>query len=177
MKKYNILLDLDQTLIASEQVGKISTRSLANYKKMFESHTMPGEYVIFARPHLQSFLDFLFANFNVSVWTAASKDYALFIIEKFILIKPERKLDFFFYSYHTNLALKEHSKLKDISMLWRVFKLQNYNFKNTYIIDDNENVYEAQPKNTIRIKEFNYDSVSKEDGEFARIRLFLEKLR
>ena len=42
-----------------------------------------GHYKVFERPGLQEFLDYLFANFNVSVWTAASKSYALFIIDKY----------------------------------------------------------------------------------------------
>ena len=84
MKKYNILLDLDQTLIASEQVGKISTRSLANYKKMFESHTMPGEYVIFARPHLQSFLDFLFGHVSKIILTIFTSFKRLFLAQHFL---------------------------------------------------------------------------------------------
>ena len=177
MKRYNILLDLDQTLIASEQVGKMSQSAIDRYGKKFDYAVFPGQYVIFARPHLQSFLDFLFANFNVSVWTAASKEYALFIIEKFILIKPERKLDFFFYLYHTNMSLKNSSKIKDLSMLWNVFDLKKYTSRNTYIIDDNSQVYEAQPKNTIRINAFDYDSEDASgDSELQRIRLFLEKI-
>lgn len=178
MKKYNILLDLDQTLIASEALSEMSKSAIDRYGKKFDYHIFPGQYVIFARPHLQSFLDFLFANFNVSVWTAASKEYALFIIEKFILTKPDRKLDFFFYLYHTKMSMKNSSKIKDLSMLWDMFELKHYTPRNTYIIDDNSQVYDAQPKNTIRIKAFDYDAEdASRDSELQRIRLFLEKIQ
>ena len=51
---------------------------------------MDGTYIICERPHLSDFMDWLFKNFNVSVWTAASKDYALFIIK--ILYYVEKKI-------------------------------------------------------------------------------------
>lgn len=171
----NILLDLDQTLIASEYLDKFDASTHKSALKKFNHKMLDKEFIIFERPHLQEFLDFLFANFNVSVWTAASKDYAMFIIENFILTKPNRHIDFFFYSYHTNIAIKESKKLKDLSMLWKMFKLTNYNTRNTFIIDDNELVYEAQPNNTIRISEFNYDNPSP-DTELLRIKQLLKKL-
>jgi hypothetical protein len=55
---------------------------------------MENYYIIFERPGLQQFLTFLFKNFNVSIWTAASKDYALFIIDKIIIAgNKNRKID------------------------------------------------------------------------------------
>lgn len=177
MPKINILLDLDQTLIASEYLDKFDEKKHANALRNFKHKFMGKEFVIFARPHLEEFLDFLFANFNVSVWTAASRDYGLFIVENFILTKPNRQIDFFFYSYHTNMAIKSAKKLKDLSMLWNTFKLTNYNSSNTFIVDDNENVYEAQPSNTIRIKEFNYeDPDARSDSEFQRIKKLLQTI-
>lgn len=176
MTKHNILLDLDQTLIASEQVAEFKKDPNRDmYMKTYEFDVMPNAYIIFARPHLQEFLDFLFKNFNVSVWTAASREYAIFIIEKFILIKPDRKLDFFFYSYHTNLAMKESKKIKDLTMIWKKFNLKNYNSNNTYIIDDNDDVYNAQQKNTIKIIPFEYTDSGK-DRELGRITKLLQKL-
>jgi TFIIF-interacting CTD phosphatase-like protein len=178
MNRYNILLDLDQTLIASVNIDEVKKdQNNQLYLQTYEFAVMPGYYIIFARPHLQEFLDFLFKHFNVSVWTAASREYAMFIVEKFILTKPDRKLDFFFYSYHTNLAIKESKKLKDITMIWRKFDVKNYNSKNTYIIDDNDDVYTAQPKNTIQIRPFNHDeSRSFRDREFTRIIKILQKI-
>jgi TFIIF-interacting CTD phosphatase-like protein len=178
MKRYNILLDLDQTLISSENIDEFKKDSNNElFLNKYDVAVMQKFYVIFARPHLQEFLDFLFKYFNVSVWTAASREYAIFIVDNFILVKPNRKLDFFFYSYHTNMAIKESNKLKDLSMIWRKFDIKNYNSRNTYIIDDNDDVYNAQPKNTIRIKPFNYnDTKSFKDREFGRITKSLQQL-
>ena len=62
-------------------------------------------------------------------------------------------------------------------MIWNMFKLSNYNVNNTFIIDDNERVYNDQPDNTIRIKEFNYDDPSSfTDSELPRIKRLLQRL-
>ena len=97
VKKFNIVLDLDQTLISSEDLKDF----VPDQKKMshFKHAKMDNSYITFERPHLQEFLDFLFKNYNVSIWTAATKNYALFIINKFIR-KRGRNIDFIFFSYH-----------------------------------------------------------------------------
>jgi TFIIF-interacting CTD phosphatase-like protein len=175
----NILLDLDNTIISSLSS---SEERKGHKKKMskFVWENMDGEYKVFERPGLQSFLDFLFANFNVSVWTAASKSYALFIIDNFILIKPERKLDYIFFSYHCKESRKKQSTQKKLEMLWNRYNLKGrnyYNKDNTLIIDDHPEVFEAQPENCIRIKPFEFrDRKSYDDDDLIRIKLELEKL-
>ena len=68
-------------------------------------------YIIFERPGLQQFLTFLFKYFNVSIWTAASKDYALFIIDKIIIAgNKDRKIDYVFFSYHCGISKKIKKK-------------------------------------------------------------------
>ena len=80
--KPNIILDLDQTLISAEVSEEHNFKKYEMKSKLFDYKDMDGYYIVYERPGLQKFLDYLFENFNVSIWTAASKDYALFIIEK-----------------------------------------------------------------------------------------------
>jgi TFIIF-interacting CTD phosphatase-like protein len=174
----NIILDLDQTIISSEYHDRFNERLYASKMKRLHHLRMPGEFVIFQRPHLQEFLDYIFKNFNVSVWTAASRDYGLYIVENFILTKPERHIDFFFYSYHCNFCMKTENKLKPLNVLWDTFGLINYNQNNTMIIDDNWDVYKTQPKNTFMIKEFKYDDPdSEKDDELAKLIVLLKKYK
>ena len=78
----HVILDLDQTIISAETPKEIDLTGQDKIKaKKFTFHDMDNYYIVFERPGLQKFLDFLFANFSVSVWTAASKDYAAFIIK------------------------------------------------------------------------------------------------
>ena len=82
--KSNIILDLDQTVISAEASEELDFKKYQEKSKLFRSDNMDGYYMVYSRPYLQEFLDYIFKNFNVSIWTAASKDYALFIIEKII---------------------------------------------------------------------------------------------
>ena len=76
-KKGHIILDLDQTLISAEPSEEYNFAKNREKSKKFVFHDMDGYYVVFERPGLQSFLTYLFDNFNVSIWTAASKRYSL----------------------------------------------------------------------------------------------------
>jgi len=151
-KKLNVILDLDSTLInAVENRDKIKVPS--------DSGLLYKDWIpffrIYERPYLQEFLDYLFDNFNVSVFTAADKDYALFIVDKFVLNKnPKRKLDFFFFRYHVELSNKHYSGVKDLRLIWDLFKIYGFYPCNTLIIDDLNLVEKTNPYNTIPIKAF-----------------------
>src|SRR3990167_1255303 len=93
-KKYNLLLDLDQTLIYSIPTEEFNFDRDQGKLEKLSFYSMEGLYIVVERPYVQEFLDYIFQHFNVSVWTAATKDYASSIIKNVILTKPERKLDF-----------------------------------------------------------------------------------
>jgi TFIIF-interacting CTD phosphatase-like protein len=175
-KKFaNILLDLDQTLISAEpcEEFKFNNKENKEKSKKFNFYNMDSYYIIFERPGLQEFLDFLFDNFNVSIWTAASKDYALFVIDK-IILNPDndkyklkkRKLDYIFFSYHCNVSKRIYNNTKDLNMLWDIYKLTGYKNYNTVILDDYDEVYKCQPDNCIRAIPFEYNQKDSENDNF-----------
>lgn len=166
-KRIHILLDLDNTLISS--ISKEEEEEMLKPRmKLFTWKEMEGYYKIFERPGLQEFLDFLFENFNVSVWTAASKSYALFIIENFILVKKNRRLQYIFFSHHCKHSKKIKRTQKSIEMLVDEYKLEEFG-KNTYILDDHPEVFDAQPNKCLHIKAFEFtDRKSFEDNELEQ---------
>lgn len=167
--KMNFLLDLDQTLISAESTKKYNFKKNKEKAKKFKFYDMDGYYIVFERPYLQEFLDYLFANFNVSVWTAASKDYALFIIDKILLQnKSNRKLDWVFFSYHCDLSRKIKSGSKNLSVLWEKYKIENYNKDNTVILDDYDEVYNTQKNNCIIAKQFEFEDDNSESDSFLK---------
>lgn len=170
IKKPYLILDLDQTLISGEPMEDLDLRKYKNKSKLFDSANMDGYYMIYSRPYLQEFLDYVFKNFNVTVWTAASKDYALFIIEKIILKdKPERKLDFIFFSYHCELSKRLKKYTKSLCMLWDTYKLLGYTEKNTVIIDDFvADVHKCQPNNCIIAPPFEFTKPDSEKDTFLK---------
>lgn len=156
---HNIILDLDETLISAIDVEemKASKTMNQNYKlrhKLFKCHKMDHEYIITERPGVQDFLDFIFKNFKVSVWTAASKEYALFVIEHVILTKPNRKLDYICFSYHCDLSRKRTGCIKQLNN--QFYHFPQYNPDNTLIIDDNQNVLTKQLGGVEPIKPFDF---------------------
>ena len=60
---------------------------------------------------------------------------------------------------------------KDLSLLYKIFKLKGFSKKNTLIIDDLDEIYNFQPENCINIKEFNIlDEGSENDDELLKIK-------
>lgn len=180
-EKPNIFLDLDQTLISAESTSsdEFDWKKYRKKTKKIKYKNMEGYYIVFERPGLQNFLDFLFSNFNVSVWTAASKDYALFIIEKIILRgKKERSIDWVFFSYHCDISKNIKSGTKDLRIIWENYKIPNYNKNNTVIIDDYDEVYTTQPDNCIIAFPFEFtDSNSENDDFLLKIQPELLKMK
>lgn len=166
--KPSILLDLDQTLISAEASDEINFSKYKHKKDKFRVDDMDGYYMVYSRPHLQEFLDYLFKNFNVTVWTAASKDYALFIVDKIILNnQPERKLDFIFFSYHCDLSKKNKKYSKELCMLWDIHKIPGYSYKDTVILDDYKaDVHKCQPNNCIIAHPFEFTKEGSENDKF-----------
>lgn len=157
MHRHNIFLDLDNTIICSEEFTPKMRQLIIDSN--YSDFDFIDSYVTVARPHLQFFLDFLFDNFNVGIWTAASKRYASFIFERFIhRYDQQRNLRLLLYNVHCDLSVQKTSKTKSLCMLWdhwEQLKPLNFSQENTYIIDDLKEVYSCQPENCFRIKQFN----------------------
>lgn len=170
INKPSILLDLDQTLISAEADEEYDFRKYRNKARLFNFEDMDGYYIIFERPYLQEFLDYLFENFNVSIWTAASKDYALFIIDKFIINRnyPDRKLDFIFFSYHCDISKRHKNGSKDLSMIWDVYKMEGYDRNKIFILDDFDEVYNTQPNRCIIAEPFEFQEEGSENDRFLK---------
>jgi hypothetical protein len=167
---YNLILDLDQTLISAEASEELDFNKYKKKSELFRSDDMDGYYMVYSRPYLQEFLDYAFKNFNVTIWTAASKDYALFIIEKIILDKrPERKLDFIFFSYHCDWSKSNNKHTKYLRMLWDTHKLEGYSEKNTIILDDyKDDVHICQPNNCVIAPPFEFVKDGSENDTFLK---------
>lgn len=168
--KPSIILDLDQTIISAEPTEDHDFEKYKKKSEQFRSDDMDGYYMVYSRPYLQEFLDYLFKNFNVTIWTAASKDYALFIIEKIIINnRPDRKLDFIFFSYHCDLSKKMKKYSKELCMLWDIHKLPGYSEKDTIIIDDfKSDVHKCQPNNCIIAPPFEFTEEGSENDTFLK---------
>jgi TFIIF-interacting CTD phosphatase-like protein len=171
-----IVLDLDQTVISSEILRKscaeegdkiYDIEANREKSKLFRYQNMEGLYVIFERPHLQEFLDFLFTHFRVGIWTAASQDYANFIVKNIIIgDNTNRKLDFFMCSYHGEKSSDMYKGPKDLDMIVDLYKLPGSYKAQIVIVDDYGEVYKVQPRNCILAKEFCYFNLGSDKDDF-----------
>ena len=158
MEPPRIYLDLDNTLLHAiptrlfhkKYKDRASKRKIAEALSNIKVYDMKDDdesyYLVFERPGLQPFLDHLFSNFTVCVWTAATKDYAAFIIDKILLSKEDRKLDHVFVQYHCKKSKKRYGKRhpKELKMLIDHYKIPNMNSRNCVIIDDHPDVKSQQ---------------------------------
>lgn len=173
-KKPYLFLDLDETLISAKspkELKKLSKKiGKDNFKlkeDKFNKHDMEGYYNIYERPYLQEFLDEIFSKYNVSVWTAASMDYALFICEN-IIEQNDRKLYLKLFDFHCDLAEEEEKGMKNLKMLWNNNicltnpKSELISEKNSLILDDHKNVSKTNKKNCVEISKFEFE---KKDSE------------
>jgi hypothetical protein len=169
MTKINILLDIDNTLLCSQDISSfniVEERNKTKYNKL-EKHTIKGYYEVFERPYLKEFLTFIFKNFNVFIWTAASDEYAEFVITN--IIKNKKKIKSVLHSEHCDKSSK-YSKtrsIKDLSLLWDgrnklgldegIIKM--FRKDNTIILDDyKEEVYIKNKSNCILAPAFDYEN-------------------
>ena len=166
--KKGIVLDLDSTIISSLNAGEQTPNENLVYYTMYDDEETKKDklYYVHSRPHLQEFLDFIFSRYNVGVWTAASKDYAISIVQHVILHKPERKLEFLLFNQHAQCT--NSSCPKDLRLVFE--KFQGFPANNTYIIDDYNEVFAPQLENAYPIKPFEADEAdSHKDTELITL--------
>lgn len=159
----HVLLDLDETIICSTHSEfPLETENYERVKHL--THYTNEPFTIFERPHLQDFLDYLFSHYKVSVFTASSKDYCLFIIDKFLLNKPERNIEFVFFSYHCEISEKRYAGNNKRLNILKDFDLQDtFPLDSVVLIDDRQDWAIEQPDLVINVKPFNIEEPDSEN--------------
>lgn len=171
----NVVLDLDNTIIYSIPCKKIKNTDIL---KKFKYHKIENDYFVFERPHLQSFLTWLFKNFNVMVWSSGSPKYVDFITKN-IIEKKGRKLEYILNSSDCDDSLRyfKENNMKKLEMLWNIKDLEGYGPYNTLIIDDLLNVIRTNPLNSIKIKSFIAKENFLEDQELKKMKTKLIEVK
>jgi TFIIF-interacting CTD phosphatase-like protein len=146
-KLEHIILDLDETLIAS----KIDEKTERITK-------------IIPRPHLGQFLNFLFKEFkSVSIWSAGRKEYVHTVLSKiskdknFRFVYTQDECDFKSVFPKGGIYNSRHTDYKILTLkkLIKVFKKYKDMSKfNTIIIDDKDETFQENPDNAIHINGF-----------------------
>jgi TFIIF-interacting CTD phosphatase-like protein len=158
-----VVLDLDNTLIYSIPMIKGFPKKFTkkkSYLNQMNTHKMNDDFIVFERPGLQKFLSWLFKNFNVIVWSAASPDYVEFIVKN-IIEKKNRKVEYVLNSENCQDSQRifGDKHIKNLKLLWDVHDLP-LGPHTTLIIDDLKMVKGIQPHNALQIKSFNTNKIT-----------------
>ena len=150
-KNTNIILDIDNTLVhAVHKCLQAKTIVKGNYEQYVDDN-----FVIYYRPNLQKFLNYVFKYYNVAIWSAGSKEYVEYITEKVITdYDKNRKLDFVFSweECKDSMNIYNDTCFKNLKYIWNNDSLpvfRYYNTHNTILIDDLFHTFITQQKNTI----------------------------
>ena len=170
-KKLNIILDLDECLIHFIQDGirEENYKKFSSYKKQlkqqgFESYAFKFKFdgakkysytVGFIRPHLQTFITYLFKHYNVSVWSNGCYTYVDKICDIIFTKSQRKKLKIIFGARGTlngNIFVydiknkkkvydfeRHNNWIKDLSYLFKTKPYSTiFNKDNTILIDDSQ---------------------------------------
>lgn len=177
----NIYLDLDETLIHSipfNDYDELDSTRREKLQNTFDYNDMEDEFRVFSRPGLYDFLFFLSNNsdkFTINVWTAATRDYADFIIMNILQKKFAVPIRYRLHRSHVNWSQNNMSSPKDLRTLWKKYMIKGHCECNTVIIDDLKDVVKSNNYYSIRINPFVADP-TKTDKELYRIREELKEL-
>jgi len=126
--KPNILLDLDNTLVYAIVPHKIY-KYPSMVKHLFE------DVLILERPYLKEFLQTLNKYYNISVWTAAKRDYAEFIVSQ-ILQKYHVRVYYLFDRQHVQESLQYYGTMKNLDLLTNIYKIPMFIENKNILVDD-----------------------------------------
>jgi len=174
MKK-NLVLDLDNTLISTvpENISTVIEGTIQTIPLPYVIYENSLKMLIYPRPYLQEFLDFIFENYNVSVFTAAESNYAYYIIRTILLQdKTDRKIDFIMTYPHYQNCYDLHGKFKYIDYI--TCKINSYNRKNTKILDDSELVAISNPDNIIKAEPFEVVVINRDNTFYLNTSSFTD---
>lgn len=131
-----------------------------------------GRYHIYVWPHLQSFLEYAFANFKVAIWTSASASYVTAVIKE--VIPQQFELEFLWsserYTRRKNLETWEEYWVKNLTKV----KKKGYDLNSVLVVDDTPEKLSRNYGNYIRVAEYLGDA---EDEELLLLPRCLSMLR
>lgn len=132
-----LILDLDETLIRGQETPLEGIPSFA-----------VGPFLIHKRPHLEAFLAYALEHFSVAVWTSASRDYALGIIQA--IFPDPAALEFVFALEQCTRRNNEYTLepywIKDLRKIKKKFPLEQ-----VIILDDSPEKLERHYGNLVRM--------------------------
>ncbi len=156
-----LILDLDETLIhATEE------------KSEREADFLVGQYFVYKRPFLDEFLEFCFENFDVAVWTTATKSYAGEILKT--VLKEDQNLRFCRTRERCTFAFDAEEREHFFAKRMHKIRRRGYKLESVIVVDDSPNVWQNSYGNLVRAAKF---EGGESDDELKVLPIYLDKLK
>ncbi|KAI8644335.1 HAD-like domain-containing protein [Parasitella parasitica] len=136
---------------------------------------------MYVRPYSQQFIDYVFDNFNVMLWSSAQPHSVNNMSRLFG--KHREKLSLIWDRTSFGLSAADYNRkiltIKDLDKVWEHFKGQ-YNATNTILLDDSPKKAQLHPYNCIHPSEFEHGApafVSSGESELLHVLDYLKVLQ
>ena len=140
-----IVLDIDRTLVDAVLTRRIKEE----WKEKFEWFVY-YEYIVFLRPKVREFINFLFENnYTVGIFTAGSNNYATTIVNKLF---KDYKLHFVFSEEECNKSFDMYGKTKPMEYI--IYKYPEFKVEDCLLIDDSITIKKDLGERCYNIKKF-----------------------
>ncbi len=143
-----IALDIDRTLVYSTFTSNIKNEWLTLFDNFIYEN-----YTVFIRPHLKTFLEYLFQpenNFKIGIYTAGGEEYAKLVVEK-LFIPNGYTPSFIFISSNSFENVSFDDKQKSVEYLSYKLRIPT---KNILLIDDSSAIKKVNPEGCYLISKF-----------------------
>jgi len=158
----NIILDIDETLIYSQEeiedfkkLGVFSNPELLNLRERIYILKFPdGNMWGMKRPYVEDFLIFCFSYFKrVIIWSAGTEDYVQKLVKHLFkdLFMPD-----LIYSKEDCVFVKNRPTYKPLKLMMEKEKWLGLTEQNTLFIDDYHKTFKNNPENAVHIPKFNF---------------------
>ncbi|KAL0086394.1 HAD-like domain-containing protein, partial [Phycomyces blakesleeanus] len=141
-----------------------------------------GSKGMYVRPHQDEFVDYVFENFQVMVWSSAQPVNVDRMCRMFEDHRPElvKVWDRTYFGLTPNQYNKKIVTIKDLKRVWSAFDNGEYDATNTILLDDSPEKTVLQPYNSVHLTSFDHlSSTFRAHGESELLAVisYLEKLR
>ncbi|NOT63789.1 MAG: HAD family hydrolase [Acidobacteria bacterium] len=156
-----LVLDLDETLFFASEARLAQAEDF-----------VVGDYFVYLRPQVKTFLLFCQTHFDVAVWTASTESYAAEMIAR--LFANSTTLRFVWgrkrCTYRYDAERQEQYWIKDLKKVRRL----GYDLANVIAIDDTTRNWERTYGNVVAVKRFVGEA---DDDELRLLISYLDELR
>ncbi len=145
--KLYVVLDIDDTLL--KNIKDELKSKIPNIGKFETAINIPGKTLVL-RPHVREFMDYLFKNHYVSIWTWSDHAYAMRVANVMTNGHPEMFKDILSEEDADISATLHNVKGKDLNYLW-------YDYNEKYIKPETKKKLETRNANIDNINEQRYE--------------------